>query len=88
MVESYLAAVANPGSAAVRDTPILRSLRGSLKKADLKEYRRHLAIKFRFSVRNEPEAPPYNSSSHVLPCAASPKMWCASSATMRNPALL
>jgi len=47
MVEAYLASVANPDSQAIRDAPILRSLRGSLKKADFKEYRKHLAIKYR-----------------------------------------
>jgi len=47
MVESYLDAVANGAPPATRDTPILRSVRGSLKKADLKEYRKHLASKHR-----------------------------------------
>jgi hypothetical protein len=47
MVETYLAAVAGPASAALPEPPILRSLRGSLKKADLDAYRRHLAIKYR-----------------------------------------
>ena len=47
MVETYLAAVAGPASPALPEPPILRSLRGSLKKADLDEYRRHLAIKYR-----------------------------------------
>jgi hypothetical protein len=43
MVETYLAAVAEPHSPATREAPILRSLRGSLKKADIGEYRQHLA---------------------------------------------
>jgi antitoxin component of RelBE/YafQ-DinJ toxin-antitoxin module len=47
MVEAYLAAVANAASLPNRDAPILRSVRGSLKKADLKDYRKHLAIKYR-----------------------------------------
>jgi len=47
MVETYLAAVAGPASPVAPELPILRSLRGSLKKADLDEYRRHLAIKYR-----------------------------------------
>jgi hypothetical protein len=47
MVETYLAAVADPSSPATQDSPILRSLRGSLKKADLQDYRRHLAAKYR-----------------------------------------
>jgi hypothetical protein len=47
MVEGYLAAVARPGSAAIRATPILRSLRGSLNRANLKDYRKHLTAKYR-----------------------------------------
>lgn len=47
MVEAYLAAVAEPASAAARDTPILRLVRGSLKNADLDGYRKHLAVKYR-----------------------------------------
>ena len=46
MVEAYLAAVAAP-SRPIRDTPILRSLRGSLQKADPSEYKKHLAAKYR-----------------------------------------
>ena len=46
MVEAYLAMVSNPID--VKDAPpILRSVRGTLKKADLAEYRRHLTEKFR-----------------------------------------
>jgi hypothetical protein len=46
MVEAYLAMVSNPVD--VKDAPpILRSVRGTLKKADLPEYRRHLTEKFR-----------------------------------------
>jgi hypothetical protein len=33
--------------AAMRGAPLLRSLRGSLKKADLADYREHLALKYR-----------------------------------------
>jgi hypothetical protein len=51
MVETYLAMVAEPPSAVTRDAPVLRSVRGSLKKADGVEYkrayRRHLAAKYR-----------------------------------------
>ena len=47
MVEAYLAAVADPLAGSRPDTPILHSLRGSLKKADLAEYRRHLGAKYR-----------------------------------------
>ena len=45
MVEAYLTAISEPSSS---DTPpILNSLRGSLKKADLDGYRKHLAAKYR-----------------------------------------
>jgi hypothetical protein len=47
LVESYLAAVADPPNDAGRDAPILRSLRGSLRKADTEAYRKHLAAKYR-----------------------------------------
>jgi hypothetical protein len=47
MVEAYLAAVTAPSDAGARDSPILRSLRGSLKKGDIADYRRHLAAKYR-----------------------------------------
>jgi hypothetical protein len=47
MVESYLAMVAEPSSAKTVDPPILRSMRGILKSADIGEYRKHLAAKFR-----------------------------------------
>jgi len=47
MVEAYLAAVAEPSSPATRDAPILRSLRGSLKKAEIGGYSKHLAAKYR-----------------------------------------
>ncbi len=46
MVEAYLSAVVKEAPPA-RDAPILRSLRGSLKKADLREYRKHLVTKYR-----------------------------------------
>ena len=47
MVEAYLAAVAEPSSVSTQDAPILRSVRGALKKANLDEYRKHLAAKYR-----------------------------------------
>jgi len=47
MVEGYLAAVAEPPSCATADAPILRSVRGILKSADVDEYRKHLAAKYR-----------------------------------------
>ena len=46
MVEDYLAAVTDPPPAAVGDTPILQSLRGILKGADVGEYRKHLETKY------------------------------------------
>ena len=47
MVEAYLAAVAEPAGQATGAAPILRSVRGVLKKADISEYRKHLAAKYR-----------------------------------------
>jgi hypothetical protein len=47
MVETYLAAVAAPSSRARGTAPILDSVRGILKKADISEYRKHLAAKYR-----------------------------------------
>jgi antitoxin component of RelBE/YafQ-DinJ toxin-antitoxin module len=47
MVETYLSAVAEPPVRQRADTPILRSLRGVLKKADVKNYKRHLETKYR-----------------------------------------
>lgn len=47
MVETYLAAVAGPSSPPTGDAPILRSVRGVLKSADVREYRKHLAVKYR-----------------------------------------
>jgi hypothetical protein len=45
MVETYLAAVAEPPSPGA--APILRSVRGVLKGAEIGEYRKHLAVKYR-----------------------------------------
>jgi hypothetical protein len=47
MVEAYLATVVQPPSAATRDAPILRSMRGVLSKAQIGQYREHLAAKYR-----------------------------------------
>jgi hypothetical protein len=47
IVEAYLQAVAEPTPATARDAPSLRSLRGSLKKADIEAYKRHLATKYK-----------------------------------------
>jgi hypothetical protein len=46
MVEAYLKAVSEP-SAPAELPPILRSLRGTLKKADVKDYRKYLSVKYR-----------------------------------------
>jgi hypothetical protein len=50
MVEVYLAAVSRPAQphpADVDKAPMLRSLRGTLKRASLEDYGRHLARKYR-----------------------------------------
>ena len=47
MVEAYLAEVAQPTEGPAHDAPILRSVRGSLKKADLGQRRAHLIAKYR-----------------------------------------
>jgi hypothetical protein len=47
MVEAYLGAVAEPPSTVTGAAPILRSVRGTLKSADVDEYRKHLAAKYR-----------------------------------------
>jgi hypothetical protein len=47
MVEAYLSAVADPSSRATGAAPILRSVRGVLKNADIDAYRKHLAAKYR-----------------------------------------
>jgi hypothetical protein len=48
MVETYLSAVvAGPSSPATRSTPVLRSIRGILRNADVEEYRKRLAAKYR-----------------------------------------
>jgi len=47
MVETYLSAVATPPSATTGAAPILRSVRGVLKHADINQYRKHLAAKYR-----------------------------------------
>lgn len=47
IVEAYLAALAEPPSPTAGDAPILRSVRGSLKRADIGAYRKHLAAKHR-----------------------------------------
>ncbi len=47
MVEAYLTAVGEPSPSSGQGTPILRSLRGVLKDADVDDYRKHLATKYR-----------------------------------------
>ncbi len=47
IVESYLDAVSRSESANSGDTPILRTLRGSLRKGDRVDYRRHLTAKYK-----------------------------------------
>jgi hypothetical protein len=47
MVEAYLAAVADPPSPARGSTPVLRSVRGILKNAEINDYRKHVAAKYR-----------------------------------------
>jgi hypothetical protein len=47
MVEAYLAAVASPSPDLTANAPVLRSVRGSLKKADLNDYGKYLASKHR-----------------------------------------
>ena len=51
MVEAYLAAVSAPLRGGPRDPPILQSLRGSLKKANIEEYRRHSVKKYQCGKR-------------------------------------
>ncbi len=47
MLEGYLAALVLPSLRPTPHTPVLLSVRGVLKKADLRDYRRHLAEKYR-----------------------------------------
>jgi hypothetical protein len=45
IVETYLAEVG--GAPRTVDTPILRSLRGLLKRADVDDYKKRIAVKYR-----------------------------------------
>ncbi len=47
MVELYLAAVVEPPASASGAAPILNSIRGVIKNADVSAYRKHLAAKYR-----------------------------------------
>ncbi len=44
MVEAYLASVSEPPHAQM--PPLLRSVRGTLRKADVEDYRKHLSGKY------------------------------------------
>ena len=46
MVEAYLAAVSEPPPSAKKPTPVLDSLRGSLKGVDPEDYKKHLVKKY------------------------------------------
>ena len=46
MVEAYLASISTPPPAK-KMPPVLRSLRGILKRADPEEFKKHLAAKYR-----------------------------------------
>jgi hypothetical protein len=46
IVETYLSAIADPPPAGAGRTPVLNSVRGILRKADIDEYRKHLAAKY------------------------------------------
>jgi hypothetical protein len=47
MVETYLSAVVESKQAGSGATPVLNSIRGILKKANVGDYRKHLATKYR-----------------------------------------
>ncbi len=47
MVEAYLSAVSEPPASRPGAAPILRSLRGILNHADIDDYKKHLATKYR-----------------------------------------
>ena len=47
LVETYLASVAGSERQSSGDTPILRTIRGLLRRADMKDYKKHLAAKYR-----------------------------------------
>ena len=47
IVEAYLAAVGGPAPRTTQDPPILRSLRGTLKKGNIEQHRRLLAAKYK-----------------------------------------
>jgi hypothetical protein len=47
MVEAWLTAVVEPTARSTDSAPILRSVRGVLRNADIDEYRKHLAAKYK-----------------------------------------
>ena len=47
IVEAYLTSVTNPTPFRLGNTPILDSVKGTLKKADPQEFKKHLSIKYR-----------------------------------------
>ena len=47
MVETYLAEISTSGAHPGKATPVLRSLRGILKRGDIQDYKNHLASKYR-----------------------------------------
>lgn len=47
MVEAYLDAIVGRPTPDAIDAPILRSVRGSLKKSQLEDYKKHLTAKYR-----------------------------------------
>jgi antitoxin component of RelBE/YafQ-DinJ toxin-antitoxin module len=46
LVQLYLNSLAQPAVTAA-DPPVLRSLRGTLKRASVDDYRKHLSVKYR-----------------------------------------
>ena len=47
MVEAYLASVDEASSPSLSAAPVLRSIRGVLRKADIGSWRKHIADKYR-----------------------------------------
>ena len=47
MVESYLTALAAPPASLHEGSPVLESVRGILREADMESYRQHLSDKYR-----------------------------------------
>ena len=47
LVETYLSSVSEPASSRTANTPVLRSVRGLLKSADVKDYKQYIEKKYR-----------------------------------------